>query len=64
MNDLCTTMVFSGMFVPVFNFFFKFVECLELKPVLVYNQTTNKTEPTFDIIGILIEQNKTLAFDR
>ena len=58
-------MEFSGMFVPVFYFFFfKFVECLELKPVPVYNPTTNKTEPTFDIMAILSEQNKTLAFDR
>ena len=47
-----------------FLFFFKFVECLELKPVPVYNPTTNKTEPTFDIMAILSEQNKTLAFDR
>ena len=57
-------MEFSGMFVPVFYFFFKFVECFELKPVPVYNPTTNKTEPTFDIMAILSEQNKTLAFDR
>ncbi|XP_022318033.2 mucolipin-3-like [Crassostrea virginica] len=39
-------------------------ECLELKPVPVYNPRTNKTEPTFDIMAILSEQNKTLAFDR
>lgn len=46
------------------SFFLKFVECLELKPVPVYNPRTNKTEPTFDIMAILSEQNKTLAFDR
>ena len=41
-----------------------FSDCLYLKPVQVYNTVTNKTEPIFDIMGILERNQKELDYDR